>query len=795
MLVFIPVFFLTAFRADTDPETNLLRSLLGKLQNHYEWYPQQKAYLHSDKNNYQADERIWFKAYVINASDHRPDQMSTNLYVDLINPSGFVVQTRLLRLSDGLAKGDFSLEDTVPEGRYKLRAYTNWMRNLGEDFLFTRDIYIRNPGFATYITKDEVRRIKQSKRQSDRKQNKYDITFHPEGGSLLVGVENRVAFKAINDLGFGIDFEADLKDKKGNLILNFKSEYLGMGTFSFTPEPGNKYFINAVFPDGKEEKFSLPRGSDMGVNLKIDHLKKDSIYINLLTNLKPGNYPPNTNYHLLAHTRGNARFTAELDLREKTGVAVSRDNFPNGIAHFTLFNSSANPVSERLVFIYDNAGINIELIKNWSVAGKREKMNSGIYVSDPEGKPVRGNFSLAVVKDSELSDKTNIVSEMLLDSDLKGNIENPGYYFKNYNSAKAAQIDNLMLTQGWRRFAWSIVKLNNKLPVDYHIEKGIEISGRITREFFGLPLGDIRVTLTILNQFNDIYTTRSGPHGYFYFKNLSYPDTIGVKIEAVRHSGRKNLVIVLNQQDPMHMEDIQYLTQQHLRRPGEKGRWVTEKTEEEIEKENDPFYEENNSYHRIHHEPRDVIEMDENLQNYTNVAQIIQGRVPGVLVNGNNITIRGINSIFGSTDPLFIVDGVPVDKSFALNMNPYDIDRIEILKGADAAIYGSRGANGVIAIFTKRGKFMLKGVIDFKMLGYYTPREFYSPKYEIEHRDEMFDDNRTTLLWEPDIVTGADGRAAIDFYTSDLEGDYSIIVEGMDIGGRPGTGEAEFVVK
>ncbi len=791
ILLLVASLILVSFRADTDPDSNILRSLLNKLQNQYSWYPQQKAYLHTDKSSYQVDDRIWFKAYLVDAIDHRPDKMSTNLYVDLINPSGDIVQTRLLRLNSGIAWGDFSFQDTIPEGRYKLRAYTNWMRNAGEDYFFYKDIYVENPYFRTYATKPQVQQIKKAKRQTARKERRYDISFHPEGGSLLSDVTNVIGFKAINDLGQGVNFEGTLTDRRGNLIQNIESDHLGMGSFSFAPEAGEKYFIRAKFPDDKDLKFRLPESIDMGVNISLDHAGKDSIYVRLVSNLEPGSYPPNTIYYLLAHTRGKARYTAELDLRKKdTVVAIQKNTFPSGIAHFTLFNSSSSPVSERLIFVKHPKKIKINITPMTGNAGHREKLKARIKITDDENNPVNGSFSLSVANNPDEVSSKNILTELLLSSDLKGNIEDPEYYFENFDDTRAFHLDQLMLTQGWRRFAWSNVLVNKKLPVQYGLQEGIEISGKITREFFGLPLKDIRVTLTILNEFNDVYTTRSDLDGRFSFKNLSYPDTVGVKIEAVRNSGKKNLVIIVDQLDAGNMDDMNYITEQYLRKPGEEGRWVTEKTPEEIEKENDPFYEENNRYYRIHREPNDVIIVDESMHNYTSLAQIIQGRVPGVLVSGNNITIRGINSFYGSTDPLFIVDGVPVDKSFALNMNPYDIDRIEILKGPDAAIYGSRGANGVIVIFTKRGKFMLKGVLDFEMIGYYTPREYYSPRYEIEGRDEKFDDNRTTLYWKPNLVTDENGEAEVSFYTSDLDGQYSIIVEGINQSGEIGYNES-----
>jgi TonB-dependent SusC/RagA subfamily outer membrane receptor len=149
---------------------------------------------------------------------------------------------------------------------------------------------------------------------------------------------------------------------------------------------------------------------------------------------------------------------------------------------------------------------------------------------------------------------------------------------------------------------------------------------------------------------------------------------------------------------------------------------------------------------------------------------------------------------YGSTDPLFIMDGVPVEKGTVMSIPPTDIERIEILKGSEAAIYGSRGANGVIAVYTRRGKFMIKGVIDFKMLGYYAPREFYSPKYVNENQDPFMDD-RTTLFWEPDIISNIEGEKEVEFYTSDISGEYLIQVEGMTTKGQIGVGKTFMEIK
>lgn len=160
----------TAFRSQPpDPQSNLLLSVVTKLKNNSKWYSRQKAYLHTDKTNYHVSERIWFKAYVVDASSHLADNLSSNLYVELVNPSGFVTQTKLIRLKSGIGRGDFSFQDSIPEGRYLIRAYTNWMKNEGEDFYFQKNIYIRNPYYANFATREQVQEVKKSIRKSKKK--------------------------------------------------------------------------------------------------------------------------------------------------------------------------------------------------------------------------------------------------------------------------------------------------------------------------------------------------------------------------------------------------------------------------------------------------------------------------------------------------------------------------------------------------------------------------------------------------------------------------------------------------
>lgn len=331
-----------------------------------------------------------------------------------------------------------------------------------------------------------------------------------------------------------------------------------------------------------------------------------------------------------------------------------------------------------------------------------------------------------------------------------------------------------------------------KIFPKYENENGIIITGNITRQFFNIPLSDIKVTLNVLNEYNDVFTTRSDAKGFYRFENLDYQDTMTVSIQALRSNGKPNLLIYVDEQSNAKDKEMRYQTNLDAKRRGEKGRY----TEQLNPEEEDPFFKENNRIYRLHEEPSasNVIIIDEQNQGYQSIGQILDGRVPGVMVTGNKVIIRGIGTLYGSTDPLFLVDGMQVDADYAMNMNPYDVERIEVIKGPETAIYGSRGGNGVIAIYTKRGKFVKRGILEFKMLGYATPKEYYKPGIEYRSEDP-FEDDRRTIFWMPFVTTNSNGEASTTFFTSDVKGKYTIKIEGISNQGTPGTAESGFEVR
>jgi TonB-dependent SusC/RagA subfamily outer membrane receptor len=451
--------------------------------------------------------------------------------------------------------------------------------------------------------------------------------------------------------------------------------------------------------------------------------------------------------------------------------------------HITLFDDQREPRCERLVFIRSEDRLRIAVLKPKSDFKPRERVDISLMVMDQQSNPVAGNFSLAV-SDRELENtaadfQSGIIANLLLSAELKGQIENPEYYFDDNNTDADKALDLLLMTQGWRRFVWNNVLEENRLDIRYPIQDGIAVRGRITKELFDIPLKDLPVTLTVLSEFNDVFITRTDNRGRYSFELPDYEDTIQVEITARRKNGKKNLVIYIDDND---MPETEQIYSSYSRDMVVRG---TNKFRPPEEEEKDSMKIVTEGIYRV---PDYVLEVTDEMRTYNSVLDMIQGRIPGVAVSGNNVMIRGPSTFLGSTDPLFLIDNVPVDLMAVQNMNPQDVERIEVLKGPSAAIYGSRGANGVIAIFTIRGSYMIKGILKFDMLGFHRPREFFSPKYGTQF-DDLVEDNRTTLFWDPYIRTDSSGLARVSFYCSDISTTYHITVEGISTDGRIGSNE------
>src|SRR6185437_1605319 len=481
-----------------------------------------KVYLQLDKNYYAAGDDIWFKAYVTMGSRHELSQISGVLNVELIDiGKGLVEQSVKLPVINGLTWGDFKLPDTLKEGLYAIRAYTRWMRNAGAGYFFDKTITVGNAIVQNVLTKNEVKHIKQKQQPAAQKiaSGKIDIQFFPEGGALIYGLASRVAFKAVGSDGLGKNIKGVVVDDQNHEIVQFSARHLGMGAFNLLPVKDKTYKAIITLPDGSVNTVSLPLPSVSGYALQIKDA--DSLNIEVRIEASRDLVQANRGISLVAQSGNQVYYAATSKSMSASFFAlIPKSKFAPGIVQFTVFSSNGEPLNERLVFIENNDHLKLSIAAG-EVFSPRGKMEINFSAKDQQGRPVFGNFSVAVVDETKApvneAAESSIFSSLLLTSDIRGYIEQPGYYF-TANKQANADLDILMLTQGYHRFEWKQILANTAPPIVYPPEASLGITGYL-KTLRGKPVPNGKISLLSANQGFFMRDTVSNSSGYFAFKN------------------------------------------------------------------------------------------------------------------------------------------------------------------------------------------------------------------------------------------------------------------------------------
>jgi hypothetical protein len=829
-LLGITFFLATAFTF-TEEGGNLTEKIVAKLESYRQNTPQEKVYLHFDKPYYMAGETMWLKGYLFDGISHRIDSVSRVLYVDLIDETqGKVIANRVLKC-EGSAHGDIALPDSLPEGIYHIRAYTNYMRNFSEEFYFHQDFKIWQGSVKNRMTENNAQKLAQVA----------DVQFFPEGGNLVVGLNSRVGFKAVNVAGKGIDVEGFVLDGTKDTVTAFQSEHLGMGFLSFAPESQKTYTAYIKQNDGKYMPFVLPNAYEQGITMAIDNLSnKEKIKVYIANN-SPKPAEKTSELVVVVHQRGQLCFMAKGNDGQKAfSISIPKTKIPDdGIVQITVMNAQGEPLCERLIFNQVNRQLSLSITSDKKTYKNREKVTLTLEAKDAEGKPVVGNFSVAVTDANQVitdPNQENLLSYLLLSSDasspvksdyyasLRGNIEQPAYYFNPENTQASRHLDLLMMTQGWRRFIWKDLMANKQPKMDYFLQTGLEVTGKAIRPN-GKIANNVSLTLLLKNegkapQFQMEITDSLGRFGFY---GLNFNDSTQVLVQATKQGGGKNLNVTIDKPNETPKIRIIKTPYNPIEFDAKELADFLKKANEAIElekklklnkiqmlegvtvkakkiEEPDP--------RRIYAKASNTIQVDQQIcAGATNLFQMIQGRVAGVQVSSNgqggfSVLIRGVSSFTASTEPLYLLDGMPVDADALGSISPCDVDKIDVLKGADAAIFGSRGATGAIAVLTKRGggnydysKDPALGIAVQKRTGYYVTREFYAPKYDVAIPEHVRPDFRSTLHWEPNLRTDATGKATLTYWNTDAKATIKITAEGVSTQGLVGIGKAEYSVK
>jgi len=787
----------------------------------------EKVHLHLDRPWYGLGDTIWFKAYTVAGAEHRLSTLSGVLYAELINEKDSVAKRLTLQLDSGISHGDFVLPYTYKSGIYRLRAYTRLMLNDSVKFYDQKviiggiNLQMNHAVAANAKTNSSANNLQQ------KEQGNPDVQFFPEGGDLVNGLRCKVAVKAINRQGLAENIQGIITDQDGNEVASFGTQHDGMCQFPLAPQQGKQYKAKIICSDGSDFIVDLPKAKDEGFTLTINN-SVDSIYVKAAANDLFYKNNRNNAFYIIAQCGGKCYYTASSKLTNPVFTAgLNKSRFPTGIVRFTLFSQNGEPLNERIVFNQSNDLLKLNLSSAKQSYAPMEKVRIDLDAGKEDGKAVSGSFSAAITDETKVpfdeALEPTILTDLLLTPELKGNIENPNYYFINQDDKTRSDLDLLMLTQGYRRFDWKRLLTGSGSETSFKPETALSLAGTV-KTLSNKPIanGSIRLT-SIENHFS--VDTVSDMNGNFKFTNLYFGDTAKVILNVKKTNGGNNVTISVKQPPyPIvnKTTDINYsnaslpepivaaLKETYVAGQQRALKNVIQLKEVKINSRRNtyfnPVYSDNMQFSSNLNGPgnADQVVLADKLTSGGGgkLSDILPGKIFGLIwiagtphSLGHSTHLKdfaGMGMVPPPPMALFI-NGAQVSMNELDAINPYDIYSIEVLTSISyLSLYGSNAPNGALIITLKRGadpvdlaKTSVDGLITYKFNGFYKAREFYSPKYNTTNTAQITDD-RKTIYWNPHITTDANGKSAFEYFNAASPGIYRVVIEGIDGDGNLG---------
>jgi hypothetical protein len=889
-----------------------LDSLIKSAESFRKQLPIEKLYLRLDKPGYTQGDTIWFKAYLFDADYFKSSPRSGLLYVEL-DDNNRPIKRMMIPVISGLSWGNIALDDRdVPPGAYTLRAYTSWMLNFGEDYVFKKNIFISPLDGLPRVVKtafretaadgksnidarlqllnisgepqrlkdiqfqvtDGKRSLLKNKSPTDvdgkvslnfslsaerarsknlliqarevvngdttaalnipvnlNKPENTDLQLMPEGGSLTAGMVNRIGFKAIAEDGKSANVSGKIVNDKQQTVATFRSLHAGMGSFEFTPQVGETYTAAMDLQNGASKNYPLPAVQPIGTNLRIDKLGPDSLQVRVAVR-----DDASAGYYLIGESRGVICYAAYVPPGSLTvNKHMATGIFPTGVARFTLLNLAGEPRNERILYIDHQDALKIDAGTDKPVFAPHDSVALHLSVADKAGKPVRGSFSVAVTDDSQVqtdSTESNIINSMLFSADLKGTVEGPGYYFTGNNPEKAAALDNLLLTQGWVGYNWKQLAAA-KTALRFAAEPQFTIQGRVSN-IFNKPVEKSGVTLFSRKPVI-LMDTVTDKNGRFVFKDIAPIDTPVFLIQARNKRGRSfNVGVDVDEFKPPVFVPAERVMPWYVN----SDTLLLQKINKQIatRQEAEKLY--GHVLKTVHVKDKRIITGSKNLNGSgeadqildeadmdkagkQTLADLLEKRIKGYHLTGlwspspfkrpvftyYMIKDKKIRFVFDGMDVEWFYNGSskgPEGQERYQFLRTYleyyaaeDIKGIEVMYSAKyGGAYSSKllppldyGSQIVYVEITTRsgsGPFMKKtpGMYIYKPLPFTLPKQFYRPRYNV--RNSNLPDLRSTIHWQPSVITDTAGKATVSFYSAGKAATYHIIIEGADMNGQLG---------
>lgn len=473
-------------------------------------FPQEKIHVTTDRDAYIAGDTVWLRAHCVDAATLEPLTASRYVYVELRTTDNLLVRRIKILQRGGVYAGYLPLPATLAQDEYVLCAYTLYMRNLGGDYLFSKPLSV-NP-----YRQPEKRRRRTAA-------GPFDVAFFPEGGYLIDGQPCRVGFKALGKDGLSRQVTGTVRDDRGRTVARFASRHAGMGSFEFTPRPGRRYTAECVQTSGgKSRRFDLPEANDLTFVLRVE--PNDTSFVVSVRSAKK--WRPQ-GLKLLVHRCGTQCYYKEWN-PQHASLTFLRDELPGGLYQILLLSPTGEAYSERLVFNRRDEEAEVTMRQEGTLQ-QRSKVTLHFEVRDTKRRPAQGDFTVAVTdrKAAAPVATAGIYSTLMLSSELRGVIEDPDWYFAPDNAQGDEGLDELLLTQGWRRYDVPKLLRNEYKEPYYPLEAGQEIAGRIERTaMFSKKKKLDRYTMRLLVPRSGYATSAPiAEDGSFALNGFDFPDS------------------------------------------------------------------------------------------------------------------------------------------------------------------------------------------------------------------------------------------------------------------------------
>lgn len=759
--------------------------------------PQEKMFVHFDKNYYNPGETIWFKAYLftgLNRSD-----FSKNFYAELRTDKGVLMDKVTAPVIFSSAASQFILPDSFPKTTVIFRAYTTTMLNGDTDFIYVHPIRIINQPKKGAVTKAPAVTPQ--------------IRFLPEGGDWIAGLPAVMAFAATGANEAPVNCRGFVKGTDGKTVAEFSSVHDGMGSFQITPQAGQTY--TALWKDdkGKEYTATLPQVKEKGISLQVTNDETGKRFSVERQADAPEELQSLT---VIAIHNQQLAYQAKINLAAKNmaSAVIPVTDLASGILQVTVFDKNMKPVAERITFVNNsNYEFDADAWLSELNTGKRALNRGEVKISDTVG----ANLSISVT-DADLNvpaaEHDNIVTRMLLTGDLRGKINNPYYYFFSTSDSAAYHLDLVMLTHGWRRYNWDNV-LNGKLPPAIYLESNyLAITGKLVNAQGGsfqqnLSLNGFMKTTDSASNFISLPVDRKGSvltDGLVFYDSarlyLQFSDKMKVfepsmlnanngLLQATPIQGLASAIQKITPYEPdsatmamnakVNLDELKVAAKKYKDAHALANVTVTAKAKTNLEKLDQKYA---SSMFSGDAKGFDVMN-DPAATGSLSVLQYLQGKVAGL-----QITMAGANpsmSWRGGT-PVLYLDEMQSDVGMIQSVSMSDVAYIKVFNPSSAGIISNNGG-GVISVYTKKGGDAVKpsdsklGVV--RISGYTPIKQFYSPDYASAATDTYYDDYRTTLYWNPFIfLDKTKKRFKFQFYNSDITTRFRIVMEGVNEEGK-----------